>query len=131
MKSILTERVRYKETDKMGRVYHANYFVWFDMARTEYLRQCGVSYKYLEDTGLFFVVAKTECSYKSPLEFDDWIEIETSLVEVKKVSVVFEYTLIHKESGRLVARASTTLAAVDTQGKMTAIPEDVINKLKE
>ncbi len=131
MKSVLTERVRYKETDKMGRVYHANYFVWFDMARTEYLRERGVSYRYLEDTGLFFVVAKTDCTFKAPLEFDDRIEIETSLVEIKKISVVFEYKVYNKETRRLIAVASTTLAAVDTQGKMTAIPEEVVNKLKE
>lgn len=115
----------------MGRVYHANYFVWFDMARTEYLRERGVSYRYLEDTGLFFVVAKTDCTFKAPLEFDDRIEIETSLVEIKKISVVFEYKVYNKETRRLIAVASTTLAAVDTQGKMTAIPEEVVNKLKE
>ena len=131
MKSTLTERVRYKETDKMGRVYHANYFVWFDMARTEYLRERGISYKYLEETGLFFVVAKTDCSFKAPLEFDDWIEIETSLIEIKKVSVVFEYKVYHKESRRLIAVASTTLAAVDTQGKMMPIPDEVVKKLEE
>jgi acyl-CoA thioester hydrolase len=129
MKSILTTRVRYKETDKMGRVYHANYFVWFDMARTEYLREAGVSYKEMEEQGVFFVVADTSCKYKAGLEFDDWVEIETNVREIRNASVSFEYSVHNKTTRVLIANASTTLAAVDKNGKVVPIPAQIKEKL--
>ncbi len=129
-KTQLELQVRYKETDKMGRVYHSNYFVWFDMARTEYLRQAGVSYKVMEDEGVFFVVADTSCSYRSSLGFDDEVLIETMIKELKKASVIFTYEVLNKQTKKLVAQASTVLAAVDGSGKVIAIPEKVLKKLE-
>jgi len=129
MASQLTLRVRYKETDRMGRVYHSNYFVWFDMARTEFLREAGVSYKEMEDAGTYFVVADTSCKYKAPLSFDDWVLIDTRVKEIKKASVLFEHTVYNKGTKVVIAEASTTLAAVDTAGKIVPIPSGITDKL--
>ena len=95
MKTALDLQVRYKETDKMGRVYHSNYFVWLDMARTEYLREAGISYKKMEEEGVYFVVAETNCKYKNSLGFDDKVLIETWIKEVKKATVEFEYKILN------------------------------------
>ncbi|MFC1517770.1 acyl-CoA thioesterase [Candidatus Margulisiibacteriota bacterium] len=131
MKTSLELQVRYKETDKMGRVYHSNYFVWLDMARTEFLREAGISYKEMEDQGIYFVVAETNCKYKSSLGFDDKVLIETWLREVKKATVEFSYQIFNKESKQLIAEAYTKLGAVDVQGKVQPIPEKILGVLKK
>lgn len=131
MKSILELKVRYKETDKMGRVYHSNYFVWLDMARTEYLREAGISYKEMEEQGVYFVVAETNCRYKNSLGFDDNVLIETRIKNIGKASVEFEYLIFNKESKALIAEAYTKLGAVDCQGKIVAVPSKVMKSLEE
>ena len=68
-------RVRYAETDRMGLLHHANYLVYFEQARTELLRQLGLTYKDLEDQGFLLVVTKVEIRYKSPARYDDVLTI--------------------------------------------------------
>jgi acyl-CoA thioester hydrolase len=131
MISQLEVRVRYKETDKMGRVYHSNYFVWLDMARTEYLRELGISYKEMEEEGFFFVVAETNCKYIRPLEFDDHVLIKTRIAETKKASVFFSYDLVNKEKDIVCAQANTKLVAVNGSGKVVPIPEKILKLLQE
>ena len=78
MKAHETEiRVRYQETDNMGVVYYANYLVWFEVARTEYLRAFGIAYKDLETKGMYLIVAGVSCSYRSPARYDDCVRIKT------------------------------------------------------
>ena len=113
----------------MGRVYHSNYFVWLDMARTEYLRSKGISYKEMEAQGIFFVVAETSCKYVNSLGFDDKVSIETWLKEIKKASVEFEYKVYNKDTKLLIAEAYTKLAAVDKSGKVIPMPEKVLELL--
>ena len=131
MKSSLELRVRYKETDKMGRVYHSNYFVWLDMARTELLREAGISYKEMEEHGVFFVVAETNCKYKNSLAFDDWVTIESWIRDIKKASVDFAYKIINKNTKQLIAEAYTKLAAVSPAGKVVPIPKEILNSLEK
>ena len=71
----IIERVRYKETDKGNRVYHANYLVWLDMARTEFLRSKGIDYARFETDGYFLVVRKASIEYFGSASFDDEIKI--------------------------------------------------------
>ena len=70
-------RVRYAETDKMGVVYHANYFVWFEVGRCELLRAVGRSYRDLEETGIGLPVIEAHCEYKMPARYDDELQVKT------------------------------------------------------
>lgn len=131
MKTSLELQVRYKETDKMGRVYHSNYFVWLDMARTEFLREAGISYKKMEAEGVYFVVVETNCKYKNSLGFDDNVLIDTWLKEIKKASVEFAYQIFNKDNNQLIAEAYTKLAAVTPEGKVILIPQKILDLLKK
>lgn len=126
----ITLRVRYRETDQSGRVYHANYFDWYDQARTEYLRQNGFSYKKLEETGCFLVVAEANNKYYKPIFFDDLIEVRVELALLKKASMEFNYFITNKETGELLSEGYTKLGMVDKSGKIIKIPAEIVSKLK-
>jgi acyl-CoA thioester hydrolase len=126
----ITLRVRYRETDQSGRVYHANYFDWYDQARTEYLRQNGFSYKKLEEAGCFLVVAEANNKYYKPIFFDDLIEVRVELALLKKASMEFNYFITNKETGELLSEGYTKLGMVDKFGKIIKIPAEIISKLK-
>jgi acyl-CoA thioester hydrolase len=83
-------RVRYQETDQMGVVYHANYLNWFEIGRTEWVRQAGITYKELEARGLLLPVTDVEASFKQPALYDDWVTICTQVAEMSSVRVRFE-----------------------------------------
>ena len=67
--------VRYKETDAQGVVHHSNYIVWFEEARMKYLKHLGVSYKNMEDSGIFFVLREIDIKYLYPIKFEDNVNI--------------------------------------------------------
>ncbi|MBA4187630.1 MAG: thioesterase [Planctomycetaceae bacterium] len=114
-------RVRYAETDRMGLLHHANYLVYFEQARTELLRSSGVAYKELEDQGFFLVIAKIEIKYKSPAHYDDLLTVRTTVVRTTPVRLEHHYQMF-RENGTLVCEGSSTLACVDTEGKLQAMP---------
>ncbi|HEX3437888.1 MAG TPA: thioesterase family protein [Pseudacidobacterium sp.] len=117
--STVSLRVRYAETDQMGVVYHANYFVWFEMGRVEFLRQLGFDYKQMEiaDDCHLPVVAAT-CRYKAPARYDDQLTVETRIKAMRSGVVKFVYQLLRPNSdgSQLLAEAETTHVVVD--GKM-------------
>ena len=85
-------RVRYAETDKMGIVYYANYLVWFEIGRTDWLRETGWTYREMEADGLALPVIEAHCEYKSGARYDDEIEIRTTARLVSPVRLAFDYT---------------------------------------
>jgi acyl-CoA thioester hydrolase len=117
-------RVRYAETDRMGVVYYANYLVWCEVGRVEFLRACGRSYALLEAEGVGLTVLDASIRYLAPARFDDRVRIETTLTGVRSRSVTFDYLISHAETGAPLARASTTLVSVDAAGRVTAIPRE-------
>ncbi len=114
-------RVRYAETDRMGLLHHANYLVYFEQARTELLRQQGLTYKNMEDEGFLLVLTKVEVKYRSPARYDELLTIRTSVARVTPVRIDHSYQVFR--DGQLLADASTTLACVDRNGKIQALPE--------
>ena len=116
-------RVRYKETDNMGVVYYSNYFVWFEVARTEYLRAIGVSYRKIEEKGLYLVVAAANCRYIYPARYDDLVRIQSWIPEIKKSSLKFEYKLFIKK--RPIATGETVHVFTDKSGRPKRIPEEL------
>lgn len=117
-------RVRYAETDQMGVVYHANYFVWFEVGRVEFLRQLGFSYREMEQNdGCCIAVVDARCRYKAPARYDDEVLVRTYLKNVRDSLVHFGYELVRVSDGLLLAEGETTHIVVDLQMKVRAIPE--------
>ncbi len=116
-------RVRYRETDAMGVVHHSQYWVYFEMGRTEMLRARGVDYREIEARGLFLVVARCQCRFLRPARYDDVLRLLTRETTAGLAKVVHEYELYR--GSELLTQAETTLACVDRNGRVQAIPEDI------
>jgi acyl-CoA thioester hydrolase len=123
-------RVRYAETDRMGIVYYANYLIWCEVGRVEFMRALGGSYAALEAAGYGLTVAEAAIRYLAPARFDDPVRVETSLVAVRSRAVTFDYVISHAESGSRFATAHTALVSVDRTGRPTALPAEFRAKLE-
>jgi len=124
--------VRYAETDQMGVVYHANYFVWFEVGRVELLRQLGFSYRDMEQSdGCFIAVVDARCRYKAPARYDDEIIVRTHLKNVRESLVHFGYELVRASDGLLLAEGETTHIVTDAQMKTRTIPEQYVGAFRE
>ena len=112
-------RVRYCETDRMGVVYHGNYFNWFEMGRTEYCRSLGKTYLEWELEGILLPVVEAHCRHKHSVFYDDEITIWTWIEKVTNVSVTFCNRIVRDcEPGKIVAEGWTKHAFVDRNGKI-------------
>ena len=116
----ITFRVRYAETDRMGLLHHANYIVYFEMGRTELLRQRGISYRDIEDSGHLLVVVEVGCKFKRPAYYDDLLTLRTTVARVTHVKIVHRYEVFR--DGVLLAEGHSTLACVDREGRPQALP---------
>ena len=116
-------RVRYAETDRMGLLHHANYFVYFEMGRTELLRKRGLTYRDMEDAGSLLVIVDLGCKYKRPAYYDDLLTLRTTVERVTHVKVIHKYALLR--DGLLLAEGHSTLACVDREGRPQALPESL------
>jgi acyl-CoA thioester hydrolase len=114
-------RVRYAETDRMGLLHHANYLVYFEQARTELLRERGVTYKDLEDQGYLLVLTRVEVRYRRPARYDDLLTIRTTVERVTSVRIDHRYEVLC--DGLVLAEGSSTLACVDRTGRPQALPD--------
>src|SRR5438034_7510035 len=114
-------RVRYAETDRMGLLHHANYLVYFEQGRTELLRAQGLAYRDLEDQGYLLVLTKAQVRYRSPARYDDLLTLRTTLVRTTHVKIEHRYELLR--GSELLAEGETTLACIDRNGKVQALPE--------
>ena len=106
-------KVRYNETDKMGVVYHGNYFAWFDIGRTGFLGSIGLPYWELEDEGIFLPVIEANCKYKKPAKYGDEVIIIAKLAKLKGIRIQFDYELYRKSDNTLLAEGYTCHAVVD------------------
>lgn len=119
-----TLRVRYAETDQMGVVYYANYFVWFEIGRTDFCRQHGFAYREMEQKdGLYIIVAEARCRYKAPARYDDEILIRTCLRTVRKRVVVFGYEIYSQRTNELLAEGETVHVIIDREGRPRSLPD--------
>ena len=130
-----TYRVLYGDTDAGGMVYYGNYLRYFELGRTEYIRDLArTSYREIEARGLILPVIECYTRYKAPAVYDDLLVIETSLNQLKKVSCRFTYRILkHADDGskKLLAKGFTVNAAVDRSGKLARLPADLIERLKK
>lgn len=116
-------RVRYAETDQMGIVHHSNYFVYFEMGRTEMLRTTGLDYKSIEAKGCYLVIAKISCNFRSPARYDDNLILRTRLKRVTHVRIEHAYTLLRGRE--IIAEGESTLACVDREGRLQGLPPEL------
>ncbi len=118
-------RTRYAETDQMGVIHHAAYLVYLEEARTEILRQSGISYAEIEAAGIFLPIAKVDINYKLPLVYDENIIIRTCLKAMEGVKLLHYYEIL-KENGTIACTAETILIFVDKATKRPCRPPEHI-----
>lgn len=130
MKNTKTEiRVRYGETDQMGVVYYGNYAQYLEQGRTEWLRELGFSYKWMEANNVQLPVVHFSIDYKQPAFYDDLLTVKTILVKIPTVKIEFQYE-IYNESKQLLATATTVLVFINSSTKkIMKAPEYLIDKL--
>lgn len=127
---MVTTRVRviYGDTDQMGVVYYANYLRYFEAGRNEFIRAKGLRYRDFEEAfGLRLPVAEASVSYKLPARYDDLLDVEVSLAEVRRASARFDYRLVRE--GALLATGHTVHACVDLAGKLQRLPPLLLERL--
>jgi len=112
MESAVEHRVNYSETDQQGVVYHANYLVWLDMARTEHLRHTGVTYKDMEAQGVFLAVTDVRIRYRRAARYDDLVRVRCWVRELASRRVIFGYAVERAGTAELLATAETALIAL-------------------
>jgi len=115
-------KVRYAETDNMGIVYYANYLVWFEVGRTEYLLAQGLDYRDVEKEGLFMAVAEAHCAYKAPARYGETVTVATWPEEVRNSSLAFAYRVTRQGDGTVLAEGRTTHVLIDKDLRPKKIP---------
>ena len=118
-------RVRYAETDKMGVVYYANYFVWFEVGRADLLRSLGWTYREMEQAGVSLPVIDAQCEYRRPAQYDDEIEIRTKGRMLSPVRMEFTYEVVRCEDQAIAAAGRTIHAALGPGGKPCRLPDRI------
>ena len=123
-------RVTYAETDAMGIVYYANYLRWFEMGRTEFIRNLGFPYKKLEEEGVYLPVSEVFCKYLVSARYDDVLVIETAVDLLRRASIQFTYRILRKEDGTELATGKTLHAFLDREGRIIRIPQLLRERLQ-
>jgi acyl-CoA thioester hydrolase len=118
-------RVRYAETDKMGVVYYANYFVWFEVGRTDLLRTLGWSYNEMEKAGITLPVIEAHCEYLRPARYDDDLEVRTEGRLLSPIRMEFRYEVHRIADATIAASGRTVHASLDSNGKPRRLPDRI------
>jgi acyl-CoA thioester hydrolase len=125
-------RVRYAETDQMGVVYYANYYVWMEIGRVELVRSLGVSYQAMEQTdGLLLSVVESQCRYVAPARYDDEIIVGTRIAEANSRLVTFEYDIRNALTNQALARGATRHMWLNKEFKPTKLPDLYLSIIKQ
>jgi acyl-CoA thioester hydrolase len=121
-------RVRYGETDQMGYVYYGNYAQYFEMGRVEWLRNLGVSYKRMEDSGIMLPVLNLNINYLNPAKYDDLLTLQTTLLKKPTVRIEFDFKL-YNEQKEILTEGYTSLVFIDMKkNKPTRAPNYILEK---
>jgi acyl-CoA thioester hydrolase len=119
-----TVRVRYAETDQMGVVYHANYFIWCEVGRVELMRALGIEYKRMElEDDCHIVVVDVRCRYHASARYDEVLRVRTRIVESRNRSIRFAYEIFRDSDQELLAVGETLHVICGSNGKPKLLPE--------
>lgn len=132
MKPFVTEyRVIYADCDPFDVMYYANYLSLFERGRTELFRSLGLAYREISDRGIYTPVTEAHCNYIKSVRYDDLLQIETTVGELRKASIRIEHQIYKKEPRTLLAKGYTVLAFVNRQAKIQPVPPDVAEKVRQ
>jgi acyl-CoA thioester hydrolase len=124
-------RVTWADTDAAQVVHYSNYFRFFEKAEEEFYRHLGFTFTDTAKRGLWFPRVESFCQYKKPARFNDLLEVELTVDELKEKSVKYTFRVTNKETTDLLANGYVILVAADTQtAKATQIPRNIVEKLK-
>ena len=124
-------RVLYRDTDKMGVVYHANYIVFYEAARNEMFRAIGLPYTLLEKMNILMPIVEIESKYKVPAYYDDLLTVRSTIKELPEARAVVEYEVFN-EAGTLLNTGKTVLGYVNTERmRPCRAPKEFINELEK
>lgn len=124
--------VRYAETDKMGIVHHKNYYVYFEEARTRFIKESGMSYSDIEEKGIMLPLVESCCSYLKGAKYEDELLIETRLNFLTPIKAEFCYTVLREKDRVKIASGSTLHAFVDSHFRIVNLKRkhpDIFEKL--
>jgi acyl-CoA thioester hydrolase len=124
-------RVIYADTDAMGIVYHTNYIKWFEIGRTELLRDMGIYYAMFESRGFNLPLTKAYCHYLLPARYDQVLFIETEIEYIKRASVKFNCSIWDEQQEKKLVEGYTVHACTNSEGKIVRIPEDVVDLIRQ
>jgi acyl-CoA thioester hydrolase len=125
-----TFRVRYAETDAMGVVYHANYFVWFEAGRGEYFRTSGQDYVEWEQEGLFLPVSEAHARYHAPARYGDLVTVRTWLEQIRSRSLTLGYEVVDSAGQARLVTGWTKHICMDREGRSRRLPKDMYRLLE-
>jgi acyl-CoA thioester hydrolase len=124
----IVARVRYAETDQMGKVYYGNYYIYFEIGRVEYMRERGVAYKEMEEKDdSYIVVAESRCTYRRPAHYDDLLRIRTRVAEVRRRTIRFAYEIVNDTTHEVLATGETLHVVCNRQGRPKVLAEQYRN----
>jgi acyl-CoA thioester hydrolase len=117
-------RVRYAETDQMGVVYHANYLVWFEVGRVDFIRALGLDYAAMErDEGALIAVVEATARYKAPARYDEELVVRTRLKSLRGAVAHFAYAVVREADGAELCTGETIHFVVGRDMKRRRMPE--------
>ena len=122
-----TIRVRYAETDQMGVVYHTNYLIWFEVGRTEFIREKGLSYRSMEEKGVYLPVLESYCRIVSSARFEDSLEVRTWIEEMKTRKMIFAYEVVRGKE--VLAKGTTVHICLNEKRRPIRFPQWVKESL--
>lgn len=109
----------------MGVVYHANYLVWCEVGRTDFIRAAGMAYREMEEAGVALAVSEATMRFHGAARYDDRVHVETRLTDVRSRSVTFAYVVLLAETKARLVSATTRLVSIDRAGRTMAMPAEV------
>ena len=129
-KSVTEYRVIFADIDSMGVVYYSHYLDWFERGRTEFFREMDIPYTEVVKHGIVTPVSEVYCKYHKSAQYDDVVQIETTVSSFKRVTIVFDYEVYRKDDRTLLVSGYTRHGFLDINGKIVKIPGFIREKIK-
>jgi acyl-CoA thioester hydrolase len=123
-------RVRYAETDQMQVVYHSNYLIWCEIGRTEFIRALGTPYAELERQNVTLAVVEASLRFHGAARYDNLIRVTTTISDVRSRTLTFDYVITNAETGERFVTASTKLASLTRDSRLTKMPDSLLKVLQ-
>ena len=123
-------RVRYAETDQMQVVYHSNYLIWCEIGRTEFIRALGTPYAELERQNVTLAVVEASLRFHAAARYDNLIRVTTTISDVRSRTLTFDYVISNAETGERFVTASTKLASLTRDSRLTKMPDSLLKVLQ-